>query len=114
MFRQGDVLIVPISADAVPAEARDGETATGTADRPLILALGEATGHAHAVRPDEGLCVLFQGPDENAPRYLHLPSGAKVVHEEHATIPLAAGWYRVVLQREYEPTAPRSWRTVAD
>lgn len=49
MYRQGDVLIVPVAAEAVPPhvaqaprEARDGRGR-------LVLALGEVTGHAHAV-----------------------------------------------------------------
>src|SRR5947208_3733029 len=49
MYRQGDVLIVPLAEAAVP------ETAAGATPEPrdargrLVLALGEVTGHAHAV-----------------------------------------------------------------
>jgi hypothetical protein len=42
---------------------------------------------------------------------LHLPEGGRVVHEEHAAIPLPKGWYRVIRQREY---VPGSVRLVAD
>src|SRR5260370_37380808 len=98
MFRQGDVLIVPIAEDQVPgpvlaraAEPRDGRGR-------MILALGEVTGHAHAVL---GRGDLFPAPLLTEPAYLRLPEGGKVVHEEHATIPLPPGWFRVIRQREY-------------
>jgi hypothetical protein len=114
MFRQGDVLIVPIAADAVPEGLRDGQVRVYYPNHPLILALGEATGHAHAVvaHDDRGYLFLTEGEDQ--PDYLHLPYGGRVVHEEHATIPLPEGWFKVVRQREYEPAAVRSWRMVAD
>ena len=48
MYRQGDVLIVPVTENAVPEDVR----AAGPADaarRVVVLALGESTGHAHAL-----------------------------------------------------------------
>ncbi|MBW5482419.1 hypothetical protein [Streptomyces bambusae] len=105
MYRQGDVLIVPIEESAVPPhigeapqEARDGRGR-------LVLALGEVTGHAHAV-VGPGRLVRESGPSAG-PMWLHLPDGGRVVHEEHAAIPLPKGWYRVVRQREYVPGAVR-------
>ncbi|WP_329454600.1 hypothetical protein [Streptomyces sp. NBC_01497] len=109
MFRQGDVLIVPVAAEAVPGrlaqapgEARDGRGR-------LVLALGEVTGHAHAVVGPGRL--LREHDDPAAPMFLHLPDGGRVVHEEHAVIALPQGWFRVVRQREY---VPGSVRIVAD
>jgi hypothetical protein len=69
-----------------------------------VLALGEVTGHAHAV---VGPGELYRSADPLAPACLHVPSGARVVHEEHGAIPLPRGWYRVVRQREYVPGAVR-------
>ena len=43
-------------------------------------------------------------------------SAAQLIHEEHATIDLPPGAYRVVIQREYVP-APlpeNAWRRVVD
>ena len=114
MFRQGDVLIVPIAADAVPAATLAAGPLSRRPHEPMVLALGEATGHAHAVVAREDKGFLFPAPSEAQPAFLHLPLGGKVVHEEHATIPLPEGWCRVVRQREYEPGAVRSWRMVAD
>lgn len=104
MYRQGDILIVPVADAEVPArlaeeagEARDGRGR-------LVLALGEVTGHAHAV-PGPGRLVREGG--EFGPMLLHLPQGGRVVHEEHAVIPLPKGWFRVIRQREYLPGAVR-------
>ncbi|MFD5561332.1 MULTISPECIES: hypothetical protein [Kitasatospora] len=104
MYRQGDVLIVPVEQGAVPAavahlprQPRDGRGR-------LVLALGEVTGHAHAV-VGPGELLRESGPFGRA--WLHLPEGGKVVHEEHAAIALPTGWFRVVRQREYVPGAVR-------
>jgi hypothetical protein len=104
MFRQGDVLIVPVSEDQVPAavQARAAQPRDGRGR--MILALGEATGHAHAV---VGRGDLFPAPLLTEPAWLRLPEGGKVVHEEHAMITLPAGWFRIVRQREYVPGAVR-------
>ncbi|MFE2108380.1 hypothetical protein ACFXAF_21295 [Kitasatospora sp. NPDC059463] len=104
MFRQGDVLMVPVVEEAVPA--RVGSLAAQPRDTRgrLVLALGEVTGHAHAV---VGPGELRRESGELGTAWLHLPEGGRVVHEEHAAIPLPKGWYRVVRQREYVPGAVR-------
>ena len=101
MYRQGDVLLIP--ADAVPAEA----TEVARQGHRIVLALGEATGHAHAVET-LGAELFRAGTD----RYLKVPTtGATLVHEDHGAIALRAGTYKVILQREYEP---RGIRDVVD
>ncbi|MGW1885061.1 hypothetical protein [Streptomyces sp. NPDC001970] len=104
MYRQGDVLIVPVADDAVPAHAVDapGESRDGRGR--LVLALGEVTGHAHALAAPGR---LVREPGAFGPMLLHLPEGGRLVHEEHAPISLPKGWYRVVRQREYIPGAVR-------
>jgi hypothetical protein len=92
---------VPVSVAALPRQPRDGRGR-------LVLALGEATGHAHAV-VGPGTLIRENGPFGQA--WLHLTEGGRVVHEEHAVISLPKGWYRVVRQREY---TPGSVRVVAD
>jgi hypothetical protein len=105
MFRQGDVLIVPVAESAVPPHIVAADGGPRDARGRLVLALGEVTGHAHAVT---GPGRLIREPgDESGPMYLHLPDGGRVVHEEHAAIPLPKGWFRVVRQREYLPGAVR-------
>ncbi|MBT2530344.1 hypothetical protein ABZX62_33715 [Streptomyces flavidovirens] len=104
MYRQGDVLIVPLDESAVPAHLADAPGERRDARGRLVLALGEVTGHAHAVQ-GPGRLLREAGPLD--PMLLHLPDGGRVVHEEHAPIPLPKGWYRVVRQREYVPGAVR-------
>lgn len=106
MYRQGDVLVHPIDRSEIPAglvpAARD---ARGR----LVLARGEATGHAHVV---SGAGVtLWTLPDQTEPSILLIDGYGRLGHEEHGPIPLPAGAYRVVRQREY---LPGTWRPVAD
>jgi hypothetical protein len=108
MYRQGDVLIVPIEETRVPRSVLEWVPARRDPRERMILALGESTGHAHAV---VGQGALYPAASPLDAAYLHLPAGGRVVHEEHAAFPLPAGWFRVVRQREYEPG---SVRVVAD
>jgi hypothetical protein len=109
MYRQGDLLIVPLSEEAAPAVIRSMSPVDADSRGRLVLALGEATGHAHAV---VGPGTLYRpAADPLAPACLHVPAGARVVHEEHGAISLPAGWYQVVRQREY---IPGSVRVVSD
>lgn len=123
MYRQGDILIIP--TDGIP----DGERRRVEPDARgrLILALGEATGHAHGVvrrrsadeyedhrtdlgRVTQATAVLeeVEGLDD---RILTVLGEATVVHEEHDPIDLDEGTYLVRRQREY---APSQIRRVAD
>ncbi|MFJ3103845.1 hypothetical protein [Streptomyces sp. NPDC086835] len=104
MYRQGDVLIVSVAEDAVPPHVTDAPGEPRDARGRMVLALGEVTGHAHAVT---GPGRLVREPGPFGPMLLHLPEGGRVVHEEHSAIPLPKGWYRVVRQREYLPGAVR-------
>jgi hypothetical protein len=108
MYRQGDVLIAPLARSAVPGGALDAAAEPRDGRGRLVLALGEVTGHAHAV---VGPGRLVREAGASGPMLLHVPEGARVVHEEHAAISLPKGWYRVVRQREY---VPGSVRIVAD
>ncbi|MGV9315675.1 hypothetical protein ACWDR0_26355 [Streptomyces sp. NPDC003691] len=104
MYRQGDVLIVPVTEESVPPHIDGAPDVARDPRGRLVLALGEVTGHAHAVL---GAGRLVREPGPFGPLVLHLPKGGKVVHEEHAAIDLPRGWYRVVRQREYLPGAVR-------
>ncbi|WP_031088926.1 hypothetical protein [Streptomyces sp. NRRL WC-3549] len=104
MYRQGDVLIMPLEEPAVPAQFLKAPSELRDGRGRLVLALGEVTGHAHAVQ-GPGRLLREAGPF--GPMLLHLPEGGRVVHEEHAAIALPKGWFRVVRQREYAPGAVR-------
>jgi len=106
MFRQGDLLFVPITS--IPSELREVPREDGR----LILARGEATGHAHAVA--ESAVLLLEPPDQPGVAFLDVEEICQVVHEEHAPITLQPGKYRVVHQREYMPSLPKGMRLVLD
>ena len=104
LYFQGDLCIEPVvnvaldRARAVPT-ARDGA---------VVLAEGETTGHRHAFYG--GNVALFR--DDPLARDLppelyigHLRIGddtAELRHEEHDTITLPKGLYRIRRQREYD------------
>ena len=65
----------------------------------IILAYGEATGHAHRVRGDAGLI------EYNNRRFLVVNGEPTVLdHEEHGPIALKKGIYDVSLQRQWDFT----------
>jgi hypothetical protein len=71
-------------------------------------------GHTHAVSARDA--ELLADPAEVDRRFLRIATGAMLTHEEHAPIPLPAGLYRVVQQREFDPGSfEAGWfRPVAD
>lgn len=102
MIRQGDVMLIEAEnvdhgVDKKVIEPRDGR---------LVLAEGEATGHAHTVCAERA--TLF-GVDERM--LLVVDEQTELTHQEHATIEVAPGSYWVVRQREY---TPQEIRRVAD
>lgn len=101
-YRQGDVLIARTNLSAVPNGAEkqkpDGQR--------VILAYGEATGHAHAI--DCKLADMYQWQGD---QLLEVKPGAVLGHEEHTHIPLPPGVYKVTIQKEY---SPERIRNVAD
>jgi hypothetical protein len=112
MLRQGDVLLIAVAA------ATAGKTLARDKGR-IVLAYGEVTGHAHAIEsPKVTLRAISDAAaakqllasvglkaeirDEEVVGLLEVDEAAELRHEEHATIPLAAGERFVVLrQREW-------------
>jgi hypothetical protein len=102
-YRQGDVLIVPSRRDLSGAKNAARE------DGRKVLADGELTGHAH-VANDNAQLVEIDGT-----LYLVVDEpGTTITHEEHPTIEVPAGEYRVQRQRQYNPESVREWDWVAD
>ncbi len=107
-YRQGDVFVARVGD-----RPRHGTMVPLERGR-IVLAHGEVTGHAHAVVADPDTAAappaqFFEEPDGT--RYLFVDAPCVLVHEEHGTLALAPGCYRVTRQREYSPEAIR---TVAD
>ena len=89
-YRHGDVMIEKV--DSLPSEKRKA--------RHTVLAHGEITGHSHRVK-EQGNACLYETPSG---LYLHVVAEhATVIHEEHDSICLSTGHYRVWRQREYSP-----------
>mgnify|MGYP001607305035 FL=1 len=94
MYRQGDILIERI--ETIPASAKRRRQR-----KRIVIAEGESSGHAHVV----DTAVPF---DDAGITYLDIQQAvAMLTHQEHATIELPRGKYRVIRQREYAPEAPR-------
>lgn len=98
---QGDVFFEQIELlpeDLVEITPKEGR---------IVLALGEVTGHAHAIYPVDGVLSarFFKSGDAN---FLQVEEKCFLRHEEHAPIPFEKGIYRIPnfkggTQREYHP-----------
>jgi hypothetical protein len=96
MARQGDVLIIGVAN--IPKKVEPVARENGR----VVLAHGEVTGHAHAIKDDRA--ALFRDP-KLAAIFMHVSGDAPVAleHDEHDTVTVPPGNYRVVRQREYSP-----------
>ena len=109
MYRQGDVLLVETAA--VPADAT--QLARDGAGR-LVLAHGEATGHAHVFRAP-GVCSYSTMTDAEMDLVVVGVGGATLLHQttdgrqaDHNSIVVPPGSYELPVQVEHSPKqAPR-------
>jgi len=99
-YRQGDVWIEEVNE--IPSEVSAIKREKGF----VILAHGEVTGHFHGIK--NRVAKFYQ--HETGDRFLDLSKPCDLTHQEHSTITLPPGKYRVVQQREYTPEAIRSVR----
>jgi hypothetical protein len=100
LLRQGDVLLERV--DHVPAGLKTVPLENGR----RVLAHGEVTGHAHVL---EGEAELFAPVDvaELEEMFLRVEAESALVHDEHDTITVPPGDWRVARQVEYSPEAVR-------
>lgn len=87
IYRQGDVLLVKINTR--PPNTHKINT--------NILVKGETTGHAHRLVHGQ---VLMNNSQE---MFIVTTAQSMIVHDEHAPIPLEAGFYQVIKQKEFNP-----------
>lgn len=114
MFRQGDVLLVPVKG--IPTNYKKLVTKGA-----IILALGEVTGHSHALTAATWLVdacadiaetrAFATGAMIDRPLYVEVVEDTTLTHQEHDTLAIPVGIYRVIRQREY---SPEEIRNVAD
>ena len=102
-YRQGDVLLVPVAS--VPGGAKVVKREGGR----TVLAHGEATGHHHSFGSDAGVALLEVPTGE---RFLRVTKAASLEHQEHTTIDVPPGVFRVIRQREFDDA--EEWRRVQD
>ena len=101
LFRQGDIYIE--SVRCLPEGA--------TKQLTTVLADGELTGHTHRILDFRTASVFHLGVE----MFVDVTTDrAEIVHEEHATIALNRGVYRVWQQREYDPAVTFRQRYVVD
>ena len=100
--RQGDVLLVPAH---IPSDARR------VALRPL--ALGEATGHSHAVAERHADEVEMYELDGRTFLRVTGEGAVSIVHQEHGPLVLQAG-AEVEVRIQIEETPDEAIRQVAD
>ena len=96
-YRQGDVFIEKISPNSTKRKNiknRDGRNR-------VILAVGEATGHHHAIASDE--TDLYETETIGVTELEVREAMAALTHEEHDLIEIPKGNYKVVIQKEYAP-----------
>lgn len=94
-IRHGDVLIEKV--EELPEAVK--------LDRKFLFE-GEVTGHAHRIDIGE----IFE--TRNGELYLKVDELTKVTHEEHQTVTLPKGVYKVTQKRQYTPDG--GWERVAD
>lgn len=92
--RQGDVLVTRVSE--IPAEAQE----VARHGKPIIFALGEVTGHQHAIYADEATEHVVLEAERIVGRYARALDAVPVQHEEHTEHVLPPGCYRVGIQVE--------------
>jgi hypothetical protein len=90
--RQGDVFLERVASNAVGTVTQD------SARERIVLAYGEATGHAHAIY-EPGATLLES--DEGTFLQVLKEGGVELEHEEHVNITVPEGTYKVIIQREW-------------
>ena len=94
VYRHGDVQLDETELETIP----DGFVIVPDGDRGVILAEGEATGHAH--RLPAGSAELYRKPGVET-ALLRVLKPVNLQHEEHGPGPLRPMIYRVGTKRQY-------------
>ena len=119
MYRHGDLLLTRINA--IPQKTiRTSNPINSLINHDAvipernIIGLGEVTGHKHTILGKSQLCIpqnsqaksLLSGniSINDIPRfYFDAFDDVKLIHEEHKTLELPRGAYKVTREREFDP-----------
>jgi len=114
-YQHGDVLIRPTDNELAKESLSSGDTVQlgGGGDDRIVLAKGEATGHAHAIDmsnlPSDVVVTTYGSEWRNNVDLLGVKGGDVVLtHEEHKPITLPPGNYEVSIVREFDHLAGRA------
>jgi len=90
-FRHGDVNLLPIDTLDTSFKKRENNT----------LAYGEVTGHSHRILPKtkDDIVEIYEGA--NGELAIKVKGVAVIVHEEHKTLEIGTGTYKIQNEREY-------------
>ena len=98
-YAQGDIIIEKVD-DAVPTTIIPNDS-----DGAVVLARGEVTGHRHAFYDNNVTMFRDDGLARDIPDlyigHVKLDAPTELRHEEHDTILLDKGTYRIRRQREW-------------
>lgn len=117
LYAQGDIILELVEAKpkaATKVGPANGRETGIDVDGSTVLARGEVTGHRHRFTKDSGV-TLFRDDAlaRDMPSELYIghvkvgAAGADLVHEEHNTISLPKGVYRIRRQREFTAESSR-------
>lgn len=90
IYRHGDVLLKQVKE--LPKKVKKLKT--------NVLAYGEQTGHSHQVIARLETMTIYEAVEG---KFLELTAPAKVKHQEHSTIELLPGIYKIGIEEEYDP-----------
>jgi hypothetical protein len=106
-YRQGDVGMEQL------AEVPEGLEFVSKPS--VVLAEGEVTGHYHLLDassckvggPTDGTAYPLEIAEKDGTMFLRVAEPMPLKHQEHGTITVEPGIYKVIRQVEYTPSAPR-------
>jgi len=107
MIRHGDVVLVKVK-NILPKNANPMKSDA----RGVVLAEGEATGHAHTIG-DSAVATLFSIEGVSDFRLLQVTAPAILTHQEHQDVILDPGMYRVSIKRQYTED-DKGWAEIVD
>lgn len=91
IYRHGDVDIIQINELPPNLQKHDN----------LTLAFGEATGHHHTLVAEPEMAFVFV--DEKGNKFFEAKADIKITHQEHKTLEIKKGYYKVLIEKEYNP-----------
>lgn len=93
-FRQGDILfeLMPEGKGDMNIEKLDSKT----------VALGEITGHHHSFGKKDQV-LLYKEIDSDVPTNASLQAPSTITHQEHLSIQLPKGEYKIKREQSYNP-----------